>query len=65
MACWRRILRCIVIVRSSLRLLKLDKLAGGGGLTQCHGVLDHGLNLHQNIPLIVYNESNSVIGVQC
>ena len=31
-SCWRRILQCIVIVRSSLRLLKLHKLAGGGVL---------------------------------
>ena len=30
---------------------KLD-LFGGGGLTQCHGVLDNGLNLRRNIPLI-------------
>ena len=37
-------------MRSFLRLLKLHKLAVGklsrGGLTWCHGVLDHGLNLH-------------------
>ena len=50
-----RILQCIVIVQSFLRLLKLHKLAvckgGGGGLTWCHGVLAHGLNLHRNIPL--------------
>ena len=37
---------------------KLRKLAvckvdlSRGGLTRCHGVLDHGLNLHRNIPLI-------------
>ena len=48
----------IVIVQSFLRLLKLRKLAVGkldlsmGGLTLCHGVLDHGLNLHRNIPLM-------------
>ena len=56
-SCWRHRLQCIVIVRSFLRLLKLHKLAVGkldlsrGGLTLCHGVLDHGLNLHRNIPL--------------
>ena len=45
-------------MRSFLRLLKLHKLAvvkldllSWGGLTQCHGVLDHGLNLRRNIPL--------------
>ena len=40
---------------SFLRLLKLHKLVGNldlsGGLTLCHSVLDHGLNLHWNIPL--------------
>ena len=58
-SCWRHRLQCIVIVRSFLRLLKIYMLAvrkldlsrGGGGLTQCHGVLDHGLNLNRNIPL--------------
>ena len=24
---------------------------GGGEPTRCHGVLDHGLHLHRNIPL--------------
>ena len=54
---WRHRLQCIVIVGSFLRLLKLHKLAVGkldlsrGGLTQCHGMLDHGLNLCRNIPL--------------
>ena len=54
---WRHKLQCIVIVQSFLRLLKLHKLAVGkldllrGGLTRCHGVLDHGLNLWWNIPL--------------
>ena len=55
---WRRRLQCIVLVWSFLRLLKLHKLvvgklylSMGGGLTLCHGVLDHGLNSHQNIPL--------------
>ena len=53
---WRYRLQCIVIVRSFLRLLKLHKLAVGkldlssGGLTRCHSVLDHGLNLRWNIP---------------
>ena len=56
-AFWRRILQRIVIVRSFLRLPKLHKIAVRkldllrGDLTRCHGVLDHGLNLHQNIPL--------------
>ena len=56
-SCRRHRLQYIVIVRSFLRLLKLHKLAvgkldlsRGGGLTQCHGVLDCGLNLHWNIP---------------
>ena len=47
----------IVIVWSFLRLLKLHKLVVGKllrkGLTRCHGVLDHGLNLHLNIPLMM------------
>ena len=56
-SCWRCILQYIVIVRSFLRYLKLRKLAvckldlSREGLTRCHGVLDHGLNLRQNIPL--------------
>ena len=56
-SCWRCILQCIVIMQSFLRLLKLLKLAvfkldlSRGGLTRCHSVLDHGLNLHHNIPL--------------
>ena len=25
----------------------------GGGPTRCHGVLEHGLHLHRNIPLTV------------
>ena len=45
-SCWRHRLQCIVIVQSFLRLLKL---------TRCHGVSVHGLNLHQNIPLIKFN----------
>ena len=55
-SCWRHRLQCIVVMQSFLRLLKLHKLVVGkrylsrGGLTQCHGVSDHGLNLHQNIP---------------
>ena len=58
-SCWSHRLQCIVIVWSFLRLLKLHKLVVGkldltrGGLTRCHGALDHGLNLHQNIPLNV------------
>ena len=43
--------------RLFLRLLKLCKLAvckldlSRGGLTRCHSLLDHGLNLCRNIPL--------------
>ena len=52
----RHILQRNVIVQSFLRLLKLRKLAlcklDLGGLTRCHGVLEHGLNLHRNIPLM-------------
>ena len=50
--------QCIVVVRSFLRMLKLHKLGvrklylSRGRRTWCHGVLDHGLNLHQNIPLM-------------
>ena len=45
---WRHRLQCIVIMWSFLRLLKLHKLAVR---KLCHNVLDHGLNLHRNIPL--------------
>ena len=69
-SCWRCILHCIVIVRSFLRLLKLRKLAfckldlsGGGGLTQCHDVLDHGLSFYRNIPL-KYSLSELLVGLQ-
>ena len=47
--------QCIVIVQSFLKLLKLHKLAvkkfdlSRRGLTWCHCVLDHGLNLRWNI----------------
>ena len=50
---WRHTLQWTVIMRSILRLLKLRKLVvcktdlSRGGLTLCHGALDHGLNLHQ------------------
>ena len=55
--CWRLRLQCIVIVGSFLKLLKLHKLVvvkldiSRGGLTRCHAVLDHGLNLCRNMPL--------------
>ena len=55
---WTHLLQCIVVVWSFLRMLKLRKLAVRklyllrGGRTLCQGVLEHGLNLHQNIPLI-------------
>ena len=54
---WIHLLQCIVVVRLILRMLKLRKLAvrklhlSRGGRTQCQVVLEHGLNLHQNIPL--------------
>ena len=55
---WIHLQQCIVVVRSFLRILKLRKLAvrklylsRGGGRTWCQGVLEHWLNLHQNIPL--------------
>ena len=49
-------MQCIVILQSFLRLLKQRKRAvckldlSRGGLTQCHGVLDHGIHFHRNIP---------------
>ena len=55
---WIHLLQCIVVVRSFLRMLKLCKLAVcklcllRGCHTRCKGVLDYGLNLHRNIPLI-------------
>ena len=54
---WTHLQQCIVVVRSSLRMLKLRKLAvhklylSRVGRTPCQGVLEHGLNLHWNIPL--------------
>ena len=53
---WRRHrLQSIVIVQSFLRLLNLHKqsedLISGGGVLLGVPVLDHGLNLCQNIPL--------------
>ena len=54
---WTHLLQCIVVVRLFLRMLKLRKLAvrklypSRGGRTRCQGVLDHGSNLHRNIPL--------------
>ena len=57
---WTHLLQCIVVVRSFLRMLKLRKLvvcklylSGGGGRTLCQGMLEHGLNLHRNTPLIL------------
>ena len=36
---------------NSFLLCEVCKLGlSGGGRTRCHGVLDHGLNLHRNIP---------------
>ena len=54
---WTHLLQCIVVERSFLRMLKLHKLAvrklylSRGGPTWCQGVLEHGLNIHWNIPL--------------
>ena len=54
---WIHLLQCIVVVRLFLRMLKLHKLVvrklylSRRGHTLCQGVLDHGLNLHWNIPL--------------
>ena len=54
---WTHLLQCIVVVRSFLRMLKLCKIAvpklylSRGDRTQRQGVLEHGLNLHRNIPL--------------
>ena len=53
---WRHRMQCIVTMWSFLRLLKLQASgwqtwSPAGGLTVCHGVLDHALNLHRNIPL--------------
>ena len=52
---WTHLLQCIVVLQSFLRMLKLRKLdklyLSRGGPTLCHGVLEHGLNLHRNIPL--------------
>ena len=54
---WIHLLQCIVVVRLFLRMLKLCKLAvrklylSRGGHTWWQGVLEHGLNLHRNIPL--------------
>ena len=54
---WTHWLQTIAVVRLFLRLQKLRKLAvcklylSRGSPTWCHGMLEHGLNLHQNIPL--------------
>ena len=58
---------CSVLLSSGLfpRLLKLHKLAvckldlSRSRLTPCHGVLDHGLKLRWNIPLIVFKRLDS------
>ena len=71
---WRFIggLQYIVVVRSFLRMLRLRELAvcklylSRGGPSRCHVVLEHGLNLHRNIPLSTllfmtkYNLENNV-----
>ena len=55
---WTHLLQCVVVVQSFRRMLKLRKIAvfklylSRGGPIQCHGVLEPGLNLHRNIPLI-------------
>ena len=53
---WRLILQCIVMqpfqrLINLLRKLAVCKLDLSRGVLLCHGVLDHGLNLHWNIPL--------------
>ena len=65
---WTHLLQCIVVVRSFLRMLKLRKLAvrklylWRGRPTRCQGVLEHGLNLHRNIPLsFVFIESKPFV----
>ena len=45
-------LYCYRAIFSKLAVCKLD--LSRGGLTRSHGVLDHGLNLHWNIPLNVW-----------
>ena len=56
---WIHLLQRIVVVRSFLRMVKIRKLAvrklyvSRGVRTRRQGVSDHGLNLHQNIPLRV------------
>ena len=63
------LLQCIVVVWSFLRMLKLRKLAvhklylSRGCRTQCQGVLEHGLNLHRNIPLIILLQCNIPLGL--
>ena len=58
---WIHLPQLIVVVQSFLRMLKLCKLAvhklylSTGGRTRCQGVSDNGLNLHQNIPLMVWS----------
>ena len=53
-----------------LRLLKLHQLGvckldlSRGGLNRCHSVLDHGLNLHRNIPLSGWQE-NTIKNTLC
>ena len=57
-----KLLQCIVAVRSFLRMLKICWLTvckldlSSECLTQLHGVLDHGFNLHWNIPLTSTSE---------
>ena len=58
---WTHLLQCIVVGRSFLTMITLRKLVvcklylSRGGPTRCHGVLEHGLNLHRNIPLNTKN----------
>ena len=40
------------VAKTKLAVYKLD--LSRVGLTRCHGVLDHGLNLHRNIPLTAH-----------
>ena len=47
---------CCAVISEDAKTTKASgpqTLSLKGGATWCHGVLDHGLNLHQNIPLIL------------
>ena len=62
---WTHLLQRIVDVWSFLRMLKLRKLAGSRGPTLCQTVLEHGLNLLQNIPLNNDRQQGCVLVCVC